>query len=117
LPRLAASKTDPGKPLMDALVDLRIGVVSGELARLGRTAEPAEAGAITVMLDNLGRHFRALRFSRAEPPGDALLGEIDRAVAAFCKDPEPARRREALVLLTSLRRNLFPAAAGYGAAA
>jgi uncharacterized membrane protein YccC len=117
LPRLAAQAPDPGKPLLDALVDLRIGVVAGDLAALGRSALPKERSAITAMLANLGRYFRALKLARPAAPPDTLLTEIDRAMAAFAVDPEPARRREALVLLTSLRRNLFPAAAGYGAVA
>jgi uncharacterized membrane protein YccC len=117
LPRLAAQTPDPARPLLDALVDLRIGVVAGELAALGRTASPGERNVVTAMLANVGRYFRTLKLARPAPPPDALLVEIDDALTTFAAGSEPARRRQALVLLTSLRRNMFPAAAGYGAAA
>jgi uncharacterized membrane protein YccC len=115
LPRLAAR--DPGDTpdtLLDALTDMRIGIVAGRLREIERGAErmPVEA-----TLDDIARHFRALDPARPVPPPDSLLASLDEGVAAFASDPEPARRREGLVLLTSLRRNLFPSAPGYGAMA
>jgi uncharacterized membrane protein YccC len=117
LPRLAARERDPGKPLLDALVDLRIGFVAGELDALGRTVNPAERRLITDMLATLSGHFRSLKPTDPEPPAETLLTEIDRAVALFAADALPERRRQGLVLLTSLRRNLFPEAPAYGAVA
>jgi uncharacterized membrane protein YccC len=113
VPRLAARGGDPGKPLLDALVDLRIGFVAGELSRLGGSAE--ERALVAASLAGVERHFQTLEPAAPAPPEPALLAEIDRTVTAFARDPEPARRREGLVLLTSLRRNLFPAAPPYGA--
>jgi uncharacterized membrane protein YccC len=117
IPRLAARDADLGEPLLDALIDLRIGFVAGELHILGRAATDEEQTLLDHALSGIARHFRNLRIAHPDPPGDALLGDIDRSVAAFGNDPDPSRRREGLILLTSLRRNLFPAAPAYGATA
>ncbi len=116
LPRLAARERDPGKPLLDALVDLRIGFVAGELDTLSRSATPEEKSGIAGTLSGIWRHFVDLDPVRTVPPSEDLLAEIDRTVAAFVADPSVERRRQGLVLLTSLRRNLFPAAPGYAGA-
>ncbi len=117
LPRLAAREQDPSKPLLDALVDLRIGFVAGELEMLARQAAPGERALISGMLAKLSGHFRSLRPADPVPPGDELLTELDRTVALFAADPSPERRRRGLVLLTSLRRNLFPDAPAYAGVA
>ena len=117
LPRLAAREKDPGKPLLDALVDLRIGFVAGELEMLARASAPGERALVGDMLAKLSGHFRSLKPASPEPPSEALLTELDRTVALFAADPSPERRRRGLVLLTSLRRNLFPGAPAYARAA
>jgi len=116
-PRLAAEPGDPSKPLLDTLVDMRIGIVSGDLGRLADQATPDERASIAETLEGIGRHYRTLRPSAPTPPDPAILSGIDRSAAAFARDPEPVRRREGLLLLTSLRRNLFPAAPAFGSAA
>ena len=116
LPAMAKG-TDPGKPLLDALLDMRIGFVAGELDLLKRGASEEERALIAETLCGVGDHFGHLRPSRPTPPKPEVLADIDRAVAVFARDEEPARRRDGLILLTSLRRNLFPAALPYGAAA
>lgn len=108
---------DPGKPLLDALLDMRIGFVAGELDLLRRGATEEEKALIAETLGSVGNHFARLRASRADPPKPEVLADIDRAVAVFARDEEPVRRRDGLILLTSLRRNLFPTAPAYGAAA
>lgn len=113
LPRLAARQRDPGKPLLDALVDLRVGFVAGELDALARSVNPKERMLITDMLAKLSEHFRNLQPANPKPPTETLLTEIDRTVGVFAADPSPERRRHGLVLLTSLRRNLFPGAPAY----
>ncbi len=115
-PRLAARERDPGKPLLDALVDLRIGFVAGELDMLSRSATPEEKSGIAGTLTGVWRHFVDLDPVRTTPPPENLLAEIDRTVAAFVADSSAERRRRGLVLLTSLRRNLFPHAPGYAGA-
>ena len=113
-PRLKAATPDPGQPLLDALVDMRTGFVAGELGVLGASATAEERSLIATALAGIGRHFRALDPAAPTRPDGALLADIDLTVAAFALDPVDARRREGLVLLTSLRRNLFPAAPPYG---
>ncbi len=117
VPRLAGRSGDPGPPLLDAMIDLRIGYVAGELSALGSSALPEEQALLSPMLDGIGRHFRTLSVADPAPPDETLLVDLDQAVAAFARDPEAARRREGLILLTGLRRYLFPTARPYGAAA
>jgi uncharacterized membrane protein YccC len=115
LPRLAARPVRENPDgLLDALTDMRTGIVAGRLRRLSRTGEREP---IDAALDGIARHFRGLDPSRPAPPPDNLLMLIDQGVAAFAADLEPKRCREGLVLLTSLRRNLFPTAPGHRAAA
>jgi uncharacterized membrane protein YccC len=116
LPAMAKG-SDPGKPLLDVLIDMRIGFVAGELNALRRGGSAEERASIAETLGGIGDHFARLRATDPAPPEPALLADIDRAVAVFAHDEEPARRRDGLILLTSLRRNLFPAAPAYGAAA
>jgi uncharacterized membrane protein YccC len=112
-PRMKAAEVDPGKPLLDALNDLRTGVVAGDLDMLSKTATAEERILISTSLAGIGRHYRSLDPLAPCAPDERLLADIDRAVDAFARDAEPARRRAGLVLLTSLRRNLFPAAPAY----
>jgi uncharacterized membrane protein YccC len=115
LPRLAARP--PGETpdtLLDALTDMRIGIVAG---RLREIEHDAERTPVDVTLKGIAHHFRALDPAHPVPPPESLLASIDESVAAFAVDTDPVRGREGLVLLTSLRRNLFPSAADYEAAA
>jgi uncharacterized membrane protein YccC len=112
-PRLAARGIDPGQPLLDVLVDLRIGLVAGELRTLRLDATDEERAAITPVLESLALHYRRRRLDRPEPPPGALLGCIDRALGSLAGDGAADRRRTALLALTSLRRNLYPAAPGW----
>jgi uncharacterized membrane protein YccC len=112
LPRVADHPETDADSLLDALADMRTGIVAGRLRAIGDTM-PDERQAITTTLDGIVRHFRSLDPRHPVAPPQPLLEEIDRGVAAFAADPEPQRRREGLILLTSLRRNLFPQAPGY----
>jgi uncharacterized membrane protein YccC len=116
LPAMAKG-SDPGKPLLDALLDMRIGFVAGELDLMRRGATDEERALIAETLGGVGTYFARLRPSKATPPPPEVLADIDRAVAVFARNAAPARRRDGLILLTSLRRNLFPGAPAYGAAA
>jgi len=116
LPAMAKG-TDPGKPLLDALLDMRIGFIAGELDLMRRGATEEERALIADTLGGVGSYFARLRPSKSTPPPPEVLADIDRAVAVFARNEQPARRRDGLILLTSLRRNLFPAAPAYGAAA
>jgi uncharacterized membrane protein YccC len=109
-PRLAQRGEDPGKPLLDVLQDLRIGLTVGELRALRLTAPPAEEALITPVLRGVAAHYRALRYDAPTPAPTALLSCIDTALRAFAATPVPDRRRSGVLALTSLRRNLCPGA-------
>lgn len=116
-PRLAQAEADPGRPLLDALLDLRIGYVSGELAALRTSMTAEEEGPVSATLAEIARYFGRSNPKTSDPPPAELLGGIDRSVGVFARDPVRERRRAGLLLLTSLRRNLFPAAPPWEAAA
>lgn len=112
-----AANVDPAKPLLDALIDMRIGFVAGELDAMRRGATGEERALIAATLGGVADHFRRLRPDGYAAPDPAILAGIDRAVGVLARDATPARRREGLILLTSLRRNIFPAAPAYRAPA
>ncbi|MGY2736279.1 FUSC family protein [Sphingomonas sp. UYP23] len=116
-PRLALQDKDPGKPLLDALSDLRVGVAIGELRQLRLDGTPDDAANITPVLLGVGAHYRALRPDRPAPPEPLLLADLDSAIGSLAGSSEPARARAGVLALTSLRRNLFPGAPAYGVAA
>jgi hypothetical protein len=112
-----AAGFDTAKPILDALVDMRIGFVAGELDAMRGGATVAERALIADTLGGVVDHFRRLRPKDPAPPDPSILSSIDRAVGVFARDAAPERRRDGLILLTSLRRNIFPEAPAYGAAA
>lgn len=116
-PRLALQGEDPGKPVLDALTDLRVGVNVGELRQLRLEGAADDQAIITPVLRGVARHYRALRPDRPAPPEPALLGGIDHAMAGLARSGSADTRRRGVLALTSLRRNLFPRATPYGAAA
>jgi uncharacterized membrane protein YccC len=116
-PRLAAVGQDSGQPLYDALRDLRTGVAIGELRQL-RLGLPAEDGApLTQVLAGVGDYYGRLDPDAPQPAGPVLLQDIDGAIADLSANPTPEVRREAMLGLVSLRRNLFPQGPAYGAPA
>lgn len=112
-PRLAASRKDSGQPLYDALRDLRTGVAIGELRELRLRLPVEEAQPVSQVLGGVSRHYRELDHDEPLPADPELLLDIDGAIADLSAHRMPAIRREALLALVSLRRNLFPQAAGY----
>lgn len=116
-PRLAATGDDPGRPMLDALQDLRVGVTVAELRDLRLDAGSEAGELITPVLGGVGRYYGGRRLDRPPPDDPALLEGIDRAMEAFSHDTDTVVRRRAVLALTGLRRNLFPAAPAYGVAA
>jgi uncharacterized membrane protein YccC len=116
-PRLAAVRKDSGAPLYDALRDLRTGVAIGELRQVRIDLPPGEAAPLTQVLAGVSRHYRRLDPFAPVPADGALLDDIDAAITDLSAYPGAAARREGLLGLVSLRRNLFPDAAGYKRAA
>ena len=83
------------------LRELRVGLSIAQIAPLADQAPLRSA---------LARHFRSLaRGDDATPPAE-LLARIDDALAAGRDIADPAQRRDAMVNLVGLRRNVFPAA-------
>lgn len=112
-PRLAAVGQDSGAPLYDALRDLRTGVAIGELRQLRLDLPPEEGAPLTGVLAGVGDYYRRLDPDAPQPAGAVLLHAIDGAMAELSANPEPIVRRDALLGLVSLRRNLFPDAGAY----
>ena len=111
-PRLAQRGEDPGKPLLDALRDLRIGFTVGELRALRLTADAQEEALITPVLEGVAAYYRGLRYDAPAAPPGGLLACIDAALHTLAGAETRERRRAAVLALTSLRRNLCPGAPG-----
>jgi len=104
----------PALPPYDALVGLRIGSFAGELRTfLPTLGDREERTAINEVLTGISAHFRRIGPAERVPAGAGVLDAIDRALAAFAADPQPERRRRGTIVLTGLRRNLFPHAAPF----
>jgi uncharacterized membrane protein YccC len=107
--RAGSAAAQSALPPYDALVGLRIGYLAGELHALVATlTDNEERAALSEALRGISEHFRRIGLTRREPAGDSLLNAIDRAMLAFTANPRQDRRRSGLILLTGLRRSLFP---------
>jgi hypothetical protein len=115
-PRLAVVENDPGKAMLDILVDLRVGVAVGELRRLCISGSRADDAQVAPVLRGVGDHYAARSPGESSPPRPALLAGIDEALRSFAGAALPETRRRGVLALTSLRRNLFPAAGPFVAA-
>jgi uncharacterized membrane protein YccC len=114
-PRLAARGEDGGKPLYDALRDLRTGVAIGELRQLRIDLPTRASEMLTPVLRDVGAYYRQLDPDAPAPAGPGLLAHIDAAMAQLTHDRRAAR--SATLALVGLRRNLFPDAQGFERAA
>jgi uncharacterized membrane protein YccC len=99
--------------ILQALKNLRIGYVAGELGTFGRSAAVGQRRLIDTTLRGIGAHFRSLDPTAPQRPRQRLLADIDRTIAVFAADSALDLRRRGLTLLISLRCNLFPDAAAY----
>jgi uncharacterized membrane protein YccC len=103
-------------PSYDALVGLRIGYLAGELYALQTTLTSSEERtALGEALRGISEHFRRIEAARREPATESVLQAIDRAMTAFVAHSHADRRRSGLILLTGLRRSLFPRANAFEA--
>ncbi|VWC77401.1 fusaric acid resistance protein [Burkholderia lata] len=113
LPRLTATsdtKTPPA--LFGTLMDMRIGIVAGRLRHLYQASEYTPLGDL---LNAIARYFDNLNPSHPTPVPPTLLASIDSCIHTMVASPNSPRAAECLVLLTALRRNLFPTATCYEA--
>ena len=112
--RSGPSGGHPALPPYDALVGVRVGYLAGELRAFSSTlSEGEERKAIDEVLNGLSAHYRSIGPARRVPVGEAVLHAIDRAMAAFAVDSRAERRRRGTILLTGLRRSLFPSAQAF----
>jgi uncharacterized membrane protein YccC len=112
--RSGPSGVHPLLPAYDALVGLRIGYLAGELRALSAVLSEGEGRiAVDEALKGISAHYRSIRPARRVPVGDGVLHAIDRALAAFAVEPRPDHRRRGIILLTGLRRTLFPTAEAF----
>jgi uncharacterized membrane protein YccC len=107
-PRLAASGGDWDQSAVNALGDLRIAL---GMALLLDIAQRATAAGIVIrpLMTRLSEHFRSLVEGRNSAT-ENLLASIDTALRGICESCVGAELRRAVISLTSLRRDLFPAA-------
>ena len=110
LPRIKGPASAQGAP-MDALTNMRIGLIAGRLRQLSERSPAFERVAAEAALDGIAQHFEQLDPARPVAPPVTLLDRIDHSIRAYARDANVICSREALVHLTSLRRDLFPAAA------
>jgi len=109
VPRLAVSAAGADGAAVSALADLRVGTNIVNLQRDAATLPERPRRAVRTMLDAIASHYRRRGLDEADP---ALLGLIDRAIAAVTEDPAAATR-ELLLRLGGIRRGLFPNAPPY----
>jgi uncharacterized membrane protein YccC len=112
--RAGPAGVHPALPPYDALVGMRIGYLAGELRAFSYTLLEGEGRkAIEDTLNSISAHFRSIVPTKRVPMGEAVLQAIDRAIFSFAIDPHPERRRRGAILLTGLRRSLFPQAGAF----
>jgi uncharacterized membrane protein YccC len=109
VPRLAVSAAGADGAAVSALADLRAGVNILNLQRDVTTLPEQPRRAVRTMLEAIARHYRRRSLEESDP---ALLGMIDRAIAAVTEDPATPQR-ELLLRLGGIRRGLFPNAPPY----
>ncbi|HKT75166.1 MAG TPA: FUSC family protein [Sphingobium sp.] len=112
-PRLSVARQEGGDLLFHALRDLRTGVAIGELRQLRLTLPSGQDAPLARVLEDVARHYRRLDPDSPAPAEPALLGDIDRAIGALAANDSAAVRREGMLALVSLRRNLFPDSPAY----
>ncbi len=113
LARLPSGEARRDVILAHALMSLRVGFVAGELRSLSRRSAAREQILVNTILEGVGKYFRGLDPLHPSQPARSLLVAVDSTVAGFAADWSAERRRSGLILLTSLRGNLFPAAPAY----
>jgi uncharacterized membrane protein YccC len=109
VPRLGASAADADGAAALALADLRVGANIVGLQHDAMHLPEQLRRAIRTMLDAIAAHYRRRSLDRADA---ALLGVIDRTIAAAVEDPA-TMTRDLLLQLGGIRRGLFPSAPPY----
>jgi uncharacterized membrane protein YccC len=100
----------------DPLRDMRIGLNIGELRRVAPELNGRARARVLVLLSILSDHYRRQAAGKDQEAPSQALGEIDGALRSVADVADDARRA-AVRALVGLRRNLFPAASPFEAAA
>ncbi len=103
LPRLAATASGADAAATGALADLRVGLNLIELHRVQPALPPATRAACATIFADTAAHYRG-NARAAAPPG--LCHAIDDAIAPLLANP--AKYKQALMMLSGLRSVLFP---------
>lgn len=111
-PQLLSIGVDPSGPLRDVLTDTRVGISVDELRRFRATATGRDVALSTIILRSVREHFRGRTLTGPTDPDPALVRQIDLGLARLGATAGRDGRRQALLALASLRRNLAPDALG-----
>ena len=106
--RSSAQVSKSNDEVVDALQDLRIGVVAGELRELSASSTERQQSAIESVLQLLTAFYSRRLGNDSEAPGSVLRTRLDDLADEYRIDPEIARRKAAASILASLRCNLYP---------
>lgn len=91
---------------LDMIAELRIGAAVAHLRQQARLLPRAEARRLDDLFVGVAGWFEAkMHGAPGDGPADAILTDIDTALAAFGAAPD---RASLLSALTELRRSLFP---------
>lgn len=107
-PRLTSLGLNPAEPILDILADTRIGISVDALRRFQAGATGRDIALAAMVLRRVQQHFAHLTPTGPMNPDPPLLRTIDIALARIGVGGDPSRRRDAVLALTSLRRNLAP---------
>jgi len=116
-PRMSQAGNDPELAFADALRDLRTGVVVIELQETVSRLDDRSSKSLATVLPGVAHYFRALARGRQQPPGPALLAGIDALIGDMLAASSRTLRHTGLTAAIGLRRNLYPDAPPYAAAA
>jgi uncharacterized membrane protein YccC len=112
IPRLARLQHDETETA-DALRDLRLGVAIIDLRTVAVDLDAAVRRRIDSLMATLSEYYRTMGRGRRPPLSPGCIGDIDAALAAVLRLPDPAERIRGIVATVGLRRNLFPNAPAY----
>jgi uncharacterized membrane protein YccC len=107
--RTTVQSPKPSDEVTEALQDLRVGVVAGDLKELSASSTKRQQEIIDGVLRSLVGFFSKRIRNASEKPTPVLLAQIEELATEFRADSHVPRRRAAVALAVSLRRDLFPA--------
>ncbi len=109
VPRLTTLRRDPSQPMMDALVDLRVGRAVADLRLMRLSGTPDDRQIWESILNGVAAHYRALLKGVLDAADESpLLRKIDQGLHVMATHSNAKTRRQGLLALMTLRRNLFP---------